>query len=601
MDPTQISTSDSHGRSGAEAQPAGKTARRGSFDSELTEGELALVERRDGTRAVEIVARYRESPRQILHYPCSLPGWLGGAKRKGVLALGILLLGIGIAGVGVTSVVMEVWSAKRQTSRQKRIRAIVVDARLSRQFIPKIRTDDRRVLGGAAGFALGFFLTAVGAVRLSDLLRRHSYTLGEPPHSTFPMAANCLPAGVEQFSIVRIASASRSSKKSGDRRADYHLNLVSEMEGTLETADGPRVSIAEAIEGGLASSSETALGIYEVPIVVGLRARLVFGDADFLIRSVPAAVAVGRGTCSANAVCEGVSSGAAAIRDQFLSRVLPRQRSMRISLEAAAAAATHIVRMKEHLEAIVALEGVDSLEQAAVDLVQRKRLPRVFFERMEAALAEYDQYIAMVIERAPLEVTCQAGCNACCHGAPTGVRACEILVLYRRVRRFGDFRDLHNRAVLLSDQLMEDLRSVSPRSTITVLTDSKAFRRAYLKYMRRRNPCVFVDPTSGLCRVYDVRPISCRMHLSLSTPQWCWADSVMSKKAVTPNLAPPPVITDLLDRIDEGLGLTSVNRILLPGLTDLGGRVLEGKPLRTTSRATRRTQPRRRRRRRPRR
>lgn len=79
------------------------------------------------------------------------------------------------------------------------------------------------------------------------------------------MPADRLPGGVDQFPIVRAAFGSASGSVSafaGARhahRADYHLTIAPPMEGYVETEDNPRVSIAEAIEVGLAAPSETVL------------------------------------------------------------------------------------------------------------------------------------------------------------------------------------------------------------------------------------------------------------------------------------------------------------------------------------------------------
>lgn len=505
---------------------------------------------------MEVVALYVDEPRQVRHLPESV------SRTASWLSILALVLGLTVAAASGAVLGSQIWHVKQQLDRQRRTKALVEEVGLPRSFVPKVRSSNRWAIGGSTGLVFGFFWFMWGLVHYRDQRRRSTYTIGEDPHCDHPVPSGALRANEARFPLVHVDPQSPGHAT----HQRFCLAFTTKMAGRVTLPNGPDHTLAELIRRDLAAPAAAGLGqnAYAIPIADGMRAELYLGQCTFRIASVEAEPP---------------------FRAPILDRLqrLPGRRPMRISPEVARLAAGHIVTMGTHLDAVLA---IPDLEAHGRTLSKSRRLPRAFFTHMVAALDAYDRFVATVIKEATLEVTCGPGCTACCHGAPAGVRGCELLVLYKHYRRFPDFRHLHNRAVSQSDQLMEDLRTVSARAANTVMTDSRAFRRAYVRYMRRRLPCVFVDSDTGNCRVYEARPIPCRMHFSLNDPDQCWPDHPRSSKAVAPNLTPPPAITQRLDRIDEALGLSHITRILLPGLTELGSRVLKGKPLRTTNRVT---------------
>ena len=251
----------------------------------------------------------------------------------------------------------------------------------------------------------------------------------------------------------------------------------------------------------------------------------------------------------------------------LMDRLLrPRTHKLSVSREIAEAASEHLLEMDDQLERLAELPGLE-------EFARTRSLPREFFELWDQALAAYDRYLAVMTGQGALAVRCAAGCAACCHEAPTGVQAVELLAIYERYREFSDFAELHNRACDLADKLTTLLAEQAPGEK-QIDSSSPAAARALLAYRQQREPCVFLGSDSR-CRIYDRRPIPCRMHFALTDPQWCESGDPHEADAVTPNLEPPADMLVHMKTIARRLGLDSLSPTLFQGLGLLGGQVLK--------------------------
>ncbi len=244
----------------------------------------------------------------------------------------------------------------------------------------------------------------------------------------------------------------------------------------------------------------------------------------------------------------------------------PRTHKVSVSREIAEAASDHLLEMDARLEQLAELPGLEAFAKT-------RSLPREFFELWDKALAAYDRYLAAMTGPGALAVRCAAGCAACCHEVPTGVQAIELLAIYERYRELPDFAELHNRACDLADKLTALLAEQAPGQT-RIESSSPEAAKALLEYRRQRIPCVFLGPDSR-CRIYERRPIPCRMHFAITDPQWCTSGDLHEGDAVTPNLEPPKVMLEHMKTISRRLGLESLSPTLFQGLGLLGGQVLK--------------------------
>ena len=247
--------------------------------------------------------------------------------------------------------------------------------------------------------------------------------------------------------------------------------------------------------------------------------------------------------------------------DRLLQR---RTHTVQVSREVAEAASDHLLEMDAQLEALAEMPGLE-------EFARNKTLPKEFFPTWDRALAAYDRYLEVMTSGSggAMKVSCGAGCAACCHEVPTGVQAIEYLAIYQRYREFPDFVELHNRACDLADQLTELFAQHAPEAA-----------RALLEYRRKRLPCIFLD-SEQRCRIYEHRPIPCRMHFSITEPAWCESDHPRGEDAVTPNLAPPQDMLEHMKTIARRLGL-ELPPTLFQGLGLLGGQVLKTERLRAS-------------------
>lgn len=251
----------------------------------------------------------------------------------------------------------------------------------------------------------------------------------------------------------------------------------------------------------------------------------------------------------------------------LLSRLLPRRGTTKVSVPPAVAerAAEHLLEMDETLERMAALAGLE-------DFRATRRVPAELFELLRTALAAYDRYVETIVAGAGLATTCQRGCTACCHDVPTGVQAVELLHIYLAMRELPDFVDVHNRACDLADELFRLLEARAGAGSV-VQSDGPEYRAAQLEYRARHLPCAFLDER-GACRIYEQRPIPCRMHFSLSDPAWCRIDHERAAQAVTPNFEPPDDALSHLRTAARRLGLEGLSPSLFQGLAVLGGSIM---------------------------
>jgi len=97
-------------------------------------------------------------------------------------------------------------------------------------------------------------------------------------------------------------------------------------------------------------------------------------------------------------------------------------------------------------------------------------------ERLTALYARVDDFFRAAVAASPSAIACRAGCDACC-GYDLTLFGIEIASLRAA---FGGLPE--------------------------------GVRDAVVQRARLGSTCVFRDPTSGLCDVYDQRPLICRTH-----------------------------------------------------------------------------------------
>jgi Fe-S-cluster containining protein len=176
-------------------------------------------------------------------------------------------------------------------------------------------------------------------------------------------------------------------------------------------------------------------------------------------------------------------------------------------------------------------------------------LGKILDERLPPLYQAYDKYVATVLQTEDRHITCGSGCSACCHHYVSSVEPFEILAIHLRIRNSSRYSDLlfgcHNRT-----SKFEQIRHEEGE-------DVEADDRALYRYFLRGAACPFLGK-GGTCGIYDIRPMSCRMFFSESSPRFCSGTALASPWNRNFQVELPDVAEEALARCSallEGLEL----------------------------------------------
>ena len=166
--------------------------------------------------------------------------------------------------------------------------------------------------------------------------------------------------------------------------------------------------------------------------------------------------------------------------------------------------------MKTAIEQISALPGI-------ADIQDNKRVPRGFYGLVEEFIKHADDY--QTIARKYFDIPedskrpGEPGGTGACYAAPMGLSGIEVLNIYRTARTWRDFQQVARRLGELGEQQFKDIQSGhSGRDPEKIRLGSKAVRQGRLAFAKRMEVCPFLDEGRERCRIWDARPMVCRMH-----------------------------------------------------------------------------------------
>jgi Fe-S-cluster containining protein len=193
-------------------------------------------------------------------------------------------------------------------------------------------------------------------------------------------------------------------------------------------------------------------------------------------------------------------------------------------------------RMGELARAMAACDAVDSFAASGW-------LPNSFFDDMKALYATYDAFIAHNLAASELKIVCAFGCTRCCHQAVHGCYAFEIIDIYRQLRPRADYAALHDAFVRSADEFQAMfagyLEKAAGRADLALINTLQHFSAL-------AKPCPLLGGNN--CRIYEHRPVSCRMYHSLTSPVYC--TTVLGK---TFHLLPPDDVAATLAALSDRL------------------------------------------------
>jgi len=233
---------------------------------------------------------------------------------------------------------------------------------------------------------------------------------------------------------------------------------------------------------------------------------------------------------------------------------LPRDHTTRPSRKARKAAKIPIDAMQAALDRISALPGI-------ADIKQTTRLPRGFSESVTQLHAAYDEYLEEVRKYLPGGQEAKrpgepGGCGAC-YVAVMPVMGIEAIAIYREIRPWRDFPKVAQRLAEQGEQQIKDIQALhTGKDPEKMRMAGKAVQQGRVNYAKRMVPCPMLDEAKQRCRIWDQRPVCCRMHLPVTEGETNRPDHEGWPKAVKAHNVRLPVKQQVTVRqLDKRLAL----------------------------------------------
>lgn len=197
-------------------------------------------------------------------------------------------------------------------------------------------------------------------------------------------------------------------------------------------------------------------------------------------------------------------------------RTLPRDRVTRLPRAVRKATEPQVAAIQAALDEIAALPGL-------ADIALTKRAPKGFYAAAARFTAAYDAYVEAVAKHMNLGSALRPGTpegKSACFEQPSGVTGVEGLLIYREARPWRDFPQVaQNLARLGEAQFKEIQERHTGKDPEKIAMTSEAVTGGRLAFAQRGEACPLLDPQTGHCRVWALRPQHCRMHFIVGDPQ----------------------------------------------------------------------------------
>ena len=177
------------------------------------------------------------------------------------------------------------------------------------------------------------------------------------------------------------------------------------------------------------------------------------------------------------------------------------------------------------------------------NLVEQIPLIVCFVEEYHKA---YSLYLDAVLPQHKRSVQCGPSCGNCCHHYPMSVEPFELIYLYKLLRTRDDFMSVMEacqiRATLFEALLGKRLSSEG--------SEDEAEDAALHDYFSQWKPCPF-SSLKGDCGIYLLRPVSCRMYFSETSPKFCVPEYLQTEQNESFVVYMPDHIEEALYGISE--------------------------------------------------
>jgi Fe-S-cluster containining protein len=203
-------------------------------------------------------------------------------------------------------------------------------------------------------------------------------------------------------------------------------------------------------------------------------------------------------------------------------------------------------------------------------------LDKEFLSAYAGALKLFSLYQREVLAAHPLAATCKIGCGVCCNHWPEDTYSFEVLLIAHHLKKYRPEEIDRIAKILRGDiQCLDRIkRAVEERlkdpSERAALGDIDPYDVALSSFYQLNRPCPLLGK-NGSCTIYTIRPFTCRVYVSFSSPDLCRPESILGEKAMTYLLDLEKDTSELFDMLhfmyDVFDGETGLRAMLYKALT----------------------------------
>jgi Fe-S-cluster containining protein len=191
------------------------------------------------------------------------------------------------------------------------------------------------------------------------------------------------------------------------------------------------------------------------------------------------------------------------------------------------------------LQKLISLQGVDCLSPS-------------FRELFSLYLANFENYQASILSHNDYSSTCKAGCSCCCNHWVEDVNSFEATIICDYISKNYPERIPEIIKICESDsKTLEHLeRTMNAHPDVARTPEEQLDQTDLLLsiFYQFKLPCPLLDQ-NGMCTIYPVRPITCRIYMSFSDPSQCLPEYINEDDIPTYLLDAQEEVSELLDEL----------------------------------------------------
>jgi Fe-S-cluster containining protein len=173
-----------------------------------------------------------------------------------------------------------------------------------------------------------------------------------------------------------------------------------------------------------------------------------------------------------------------------------------------------------------------------------------FRKSLNDILELFEQYQKLVLDHSSIVCTCHKGCCSCCFHWVEDVNSFEAEIIAHYIRVNMPDRIHHIISSCIEDQAeLERLNTlVQERIAREQDEDIDEIDLLLSVFYQTRRLCPLCD-SDGLCMIYPVRPLTCRIYMSFSDPGFCDPSYINDEHIPTYLLNLEEGANEILDRL----------------------------------------------------